>query len=209
MQDIANHRLSVAAMGAVTGSTVAQFGREVGMFLLNRGQRMTAKAERLGILDQQGRIGRLVRLMAGVALPVGEGSVGMLELSGQIGVTSETGIRQTFLEQSRKIRGMGIMTRQALSLAHRLMHPPLAVFLGRLFMAGVTQDVHLFLKQSRVPGHMGAVAGLAIPFGSRKMFHPFLENGPVVTFKTIDSRSGHSLNRKEQKQRCNRGQYES
>lgn len=52
------------------------------MFFLERGLLVTTLAKRIGTLDQQTAIGRLMRLMTGVALPFGVGRMGVLELVG-------------------------------------------------------------------------------------------------------------------------------
>ena len=69
MQDILDHRRPIAAMRAMTGSTVLHVHGKVGMFLLHGLRRVATLAEFPNRLDQQIIIGRLMGIMAGRALP--------------------------------------------------------------------------------------------------------------------------------------------
>lgn len=206
VQNIADQRPPVAAVRVMTGPAVARFGRKVGMLLPHRRERVTAQAERLGFLDQQAWIRRLVRLVAGVTLPFGVGRVGKLVVLGQPGMAGEAGFSRTVAEQSGEFRGVGIMAGQAFPLAHRLMHCPLTDFRFNLGMTGIAKVLHLLLEQSGVPGHVGAVAGAALPFGRRRMHHPLLEGGAVMAFETVDSRRGSPLRRQKEEEERSRDQ---
>jgi hypothetical protein len=198
VQDVPNHRRPVAAVRTVAGTALAQFGREVGMLLLHRGQRMTPQAQRIPVSDQKIGVVRLVRPMTGEALSLGVRRVGMLELFGQISVAVETERRGGILQQRCLIRPMRIVTAQTFPLFNRLMHHALALFLGRLGVTGVAQIFHLFLQQAFIAGDMGAVAGKAFAIGRRRVIHLFLEIFPVVTVKTDDGCLGDSLDRQQE-----------
>ena len=103
MQDIADQMLPVAAVGAVAGTAVYRFSREVGMFLPDALARMAAQTESSRLLGEQGRLVRLMRAMAGRTLAIGIGSVGIFELLGQSGVAGKTGFRGSLAEQSAVI----------------------------------------------------------------------------------------------------------
>ena len=53
MQNIPYQCGPVTAVGIVTGTAFAQFGREIRMFLLDRRSRVTFKAKRLGFLYEK------------------------------------------------------------------------------------------------------------------------------------------------------------
>jgi len=104
VQDITDQGRSIAPMGTVAGTAFAQVRRKVGMFLPHRSHRMALQAERFRILDQQGLVRGLMRQMAGVALPLGIGLMGIFIVPGQFGVAGEAGFRGAFVEQPGEIR---------------------------------------------------------------------------------------------------------
>jgi hypothetical protein len=207
MENIADHRRSVAPMGVMAGAAFAEFTRSVGMLWLNRRQGMTAQAERLGILGQQGRIGGLVRLMAGLTLTLGVRLMGIFEFLGHILVTGEAGFRETALEESGVVGRMWVMTGEAFSFPNWLVHPSLTVFRGRILMTGVTEIFHLLPKQAGISCHMGVVAVTAFTLRGGWMFDALLKNGPIMTLETIDSRPGSSLNREKHNDSRGQGHY--
>jgi hypothetical protein len=91
MQKVSNQSPVVAPVRAVAGSTAFHLGGITGMLLLNRLGRMTVQAKRVGLLDKQGGIGRLVCIMAGRAFPLCIGRMGKFELLGQTGVAGKAG----------------------------------------------------------------------------------------------------------------------
>ena len=99
MQDILDHRLAVAAMGAVTGGAVLYFRRKVGVLLLHRLGRMAALADFIRIPDEQIAVVRLMRIMAGSTLALGIRRMGIFELLGQVGMAVEAEPRTTCIEQ--------------------------------------------------------------------------------------------------------------
>jgi len=136
VQDIADQRRTIAAMRIVTGPALAQFGREIRVLRGQRSRRVTTQAKRLRFLDQKIGIRRLMRLMAGVAPPLGVRCMGILELPGHPGVAFKADIRGTLGEQPGMIRGMWFMTAQALSLFNREVDQALALFVIRFSVAG-------------------------------------------------------------------------
>ena len=180
VQDISDQCRTVAAMGVVTGATIAQFGWIIAMLLPQRPKRVTSQAKRIWFFDQQISIGRLMRLMACGAFPLGIWRMSIFELPGQVGVAVEADIRGMLDEQSCLVRGMGFVTAQALSLFKRLVHYTLLLFIGYLGVAGKADVLHLFHKQAAESGYMGVVTAETISVDCRFMFHPFLKRIPFM-----------------------------
>ena len=199
VQDIADQCRSVAAMRVVTGTAVAKFSRKVGMLLPHRSKRVATQTKRLRLLDQKVGVGRLMRLVAGGALSLGVGRMGILELLWHPGVAVEADARGTLTEQSGHIRGMRIVAVQALSLSNRSMYHALQ-FIYKIGVAGVTQVLYLLLQQAAEFGNMGVVAGEAITLGCRLMIHPFLKNITIMAGKTVNRRRSYPLAHQQQEQ---------
>ena len=180
VQDISDQRRTIAAMRVMTGATIAQFGWIIAMLLLQRPKRVTSQAKRIWFFYQQISIGRLMRLMACGAFPLGIWRMSVFELPGQVGVAAEADIRGTLDEQSCLVRGMGFVAAQALSLFKRLVHHTLLLFIGYLGVAGKADVLYLLHKQAAEPGYMGVVTGEAISIDCRFMFHPFLKRIPFM-----------------------------
>jgi hypothetical protein len=135
MQNIPHQCRTVTAMRIVTGTTITQVGRKIGVFLLNCCKRMTTLAKRLRFFDQKIGIWRLMRFMAGGALSFDKRRMVILELPWHLRVALEADIRGRIVEQGCLVRGMRIVATQALTLFYRHMHYALELFFGRL---GVT-----------------------------------------------------------------------
>ena len=90
MQDIAEYRLFITAMRAVTGQTTLYHNRESFVLVVNFRVRMTGFAELLRRLIQQLIIIRLMGLVAGITLPLCIWCVGVFIFLCQIGVTLKT-----------------------------------------------------------------------------------------------------------------------
>ena len=98
-------------------------------------QRMAALTQGIDFFDQEIGIFGLMRLMAGKALPLGEGSMSMLGVFGQFGMALKAEGRGRFHEQGLLVGGVRIVAFDALTLSHRLMDHPLRLLFGRLSMA--------------------------------------------------------------------------
>lgn len=171
----------------MAGNALTEFGREVGMFLLERIHLVTPKAQRIGFLGQQIGVRSLMWLMAGKTLPLGEGRVGILGLAGQIGVALDAQYRGRISKQTRLIRGVGIVAAQTLPLLHRHVHHTLPLFVSLLGMTGITEIFHLDLQQPGKARRMGIVTGKAIPTVGRFVFYLLLKGVAIMTGETIHS----------------------
>jgi len=109
VQNIADQRRTVTAMGVVAGTAAAKFNRKVRVLLAHCSKLVTTQAERLDLLGQQIGKARLMRLMAGVTLSLSVWHMGILEFLGHFGVAVETEIRGPLIEQPGNIRGMRIV----------------------------------------------------------------------------------------------------
>jgi hypothetical protein len=206
MSNIANQTAVVTPMGVVTGSAAFQFGRVAGMFLLNRLGRMAGQAKLVGLFDEQGRVGRLMRIMAGSAFPFCIGCMGKFELFGQTGVAGKAGFCRTCIEQIVLIRGMRIVTGKAFPFPNRTVDNSLLQPLGQFLVTGITQLGNRILEKTGIPGNMGVMAGETIPAGDRLMLHLFLEGGTVMTGEAVNGGLGHRRVSKEQNCHCQHGQ---
>jgi hypothetical protein len=168
------------------------------MLLLNRLGRMTGQAKLVGLLDEQGRVGRLMRIMAGSAFPFCIGCMGKLELFGQSGMAGKAGFCRTRIEQIGLIRGMRIVTGKAFPFPNWPVYDSLLQALDQLPMTGITELGNHLLEKAGVPGNMGVMAGEAISLLDWRMLHLLLEGGTVVTGETVNGGLGHRRVSQEQ-----------
>lgn len=82
MQDVSDQFRTVAAMRVMTGTAFAQFGRKIGMFLAQNRKLVTTLAKCVRIFFKKIGVRRLMRLMTGIALSLGIGSMSILKLLG-------------------------------------------------------------------------------------------------------------------------------
>jgi len=185
-------------MRAVTGSAAFQLGRVAGMLLLNRLGRMTGQTKLVGLLDEQGRVGRLMRIMAGSAFPFCIGRMGKFELFGQAGVAGKAGFCRTRIEKIGLIRGMRVVTGKAFPFPNRPVYDSLLQPLDQFPVTGITELGNHILEKTGMPGNMGVMAGETIPALDRLMLHLLLEGGTVVTGEAVNGGLGHRRVSQEQ-----------
>lgn len=122
MQHVADHALSIAAMGVMTGKTSLQTFRIIHMPLLQVLGLVAGETHLVRFVLQQLTICRLMGTMTGVTLPLSKRAVGILEFLRYFFMAGETGCAQLLLEQPISVAGMGFMADEAISTAHRLMN---------------------------------------------------------------------------------------
>lgn len=200
MQGIPHQPGPVAAVRVVTRSAFTQLGREAGVLVLQRRAGVTVEAEIFRILFQQiGKV-RLMRLMTGIALPLGIWRMAVLVRALQGIVTAEAGFRRPGVEQVVVVGRMRIVTPQAFSPRDRGMHEALEMLARLVFVAGIAEVPGLFLEEPLEACDMRVVARKAVAFGSGVVVHPLLKCRPVMAGEAIYRRFGRPLHRQSQEQ---------
>lgn len=198
VQDVAHHPLTVAAVRAVAGAAVTRRNRKARMLLANRRRGVASQAQAVAAAHQQVGVFRLMRLMAGRALTTPIRGMGVFELLRQVGMTTETGVRRTLVEQPIVVGRVGAVTTQAFTLLHRLMDKAAVLFGFFIGMTGVAQILDRFLQQALVAGDVRTVARQAVSPGRRGMIYFFLKGTAVMAGEAVRDGQSRPLRRQDQ-----------
>jgi hypothetical protein len=197
VQDVADQVAVVAAVRAVTGSAVFHLGGEIRMLLLDDALSVAPQAEVVSGLDEQCRIGRLMRFMAIGASALGKGSMSELVLPGN-GVARKTDLGGSRVEKMFLVRRMGSMAGNTLpfpngSVDDRLFH------ILQFRVTGIAEPGDIPLEKPLVTGEMGIVTGGALPLNDGVVPDLFLESRAVVAGEAVHGSQGLSRGERQKK----------
>lgn len=141
MEIVAYKSIPIAAMGVVTGKTVAEGTRVVLMSFFQISLVMAGKAEFIRSIGKQFQVVGLVWFMADSTLSLGKRLVSLRIIFGQLDVTVEAVIGQVVTDKPLAVTDMGGMARAASAIGYRIMNNTLVKGCFHFRMTGVAQPV--------------------------------------------------------------------